>query len=99
MFSLFHSGGEFDYQRPGGYMDAKLNGNFVMAYRDVTNYNYGVVAGAAGYNLTDALNGAETYNRVFGNTNANLTGYGITQSAVNNISQGWHDYTSGSWKH
>lgn len=70
--------------------------NFNGKYRNVTNYNYGVVSAAAGYSMESTLDNAGMYNRYFGRTTPDDTQYGIRQDAVNNISQGWNDL--GEWE-
>lgn len=84
MILWFQHYGEMDYQR--------ITGIFMGQFRNVTNYNFGVVSAAAGYTLKDTLNNAGAYNRNFGRSRTSDTSYGIQKDAVNNITQGWHDY-------
>ena len=86
MIGFFRPGGSMDYQRVGG--------NFNLQYRDITNYNYGVVEAANGDTLGGALWIAGQFNQWFGHPLPSDTSWGIQQDAVNNIQQGWHDYQS-----
>jgi hypothetical protein len=94
MADWFRAGGPMDYQRPDGYGAARF-GDVKLQYRDVTNYLYGAVSSAAGYNKAQTLNNAGTYNRYFGGSSKNVTPYGIRLDAVRNISQGYRD--SSQW--
>jgi hypothetical protein len=94
-----------DYQRPNGYL-AATRGDIHMENRNVTNYNMGALAAAAGYPLEDALQGAGLYNKLrpgavldtlLGKPPTYETRYGLKQDAVDNITQGWHDVTGGKW--
>ena len=98
MASLLSAGQPMDYQRPNGYLAAKLYGNIHREYRNVTNYNMGVVAAAAGYSREEALHGAGMYNRLRGTPRSDDTQYGIQQDAVDDITRGYEDYESGLWK-
>lgn len=49
MLSQFAQGMPQDYQRPDGYLAARLHNDFIMDNRNVTAYNLGVVARRAGY--------------------------------------------------
>ncbi|MBV8538425.1 MAG: hypothetical protein JO128_22700 [Alphaproteobacteria bacterium] len=97
MAGLLAAGRPMDYQRPNGYLAAKLYGDIHREYRNVTNYNMGVVAAAAGYSRDEALRGAGLYNRVF-NPRIDDTSYGIQQDAVDDITRGYEDYQNGLWK-
>jgi hypothetical protein len=86
MLLWFSHNGLMDYQRwDGTEKDLKL-------YRNVTNYNYGVVSAAFGLNLEEALKFAGYYNLNFGNPSNAETKYGLSKMAVNNITQGFKDY-------
>jgi hypothetical protein len=92
MTAWFAPGFEMDYQRP-----IWTFGPRAMQYRNVTNYNFGAVAAAAGYTLEQALVSAGTYNRNLGNPQSTDTRYGIPADAVGNITQGWNDSANGKW--
>jgi len=97
MVYWFRQGGPQDYQRPEGYIAARL-GDMEMSYRAITNYNYGAVAAAMGYSLVDSLYYAGLHNQLIGNPNQpEATSYGIQQKSVNNITQGYNDYRAGRW--
>lgn len=105
MVDWLSAGAPMDYQRPNGYL-AATNGDIHMENRNVTNYNMGALAAAAGYSLEDALQGAGLYNRarpgalldtLLGHPPGYETPYGLKKDAVNNITQGWKDATDGKW--
>ncbi|GAC1430258.1 MAG: hypothetical protein NVSMB62_27690 [Acidobacteriaceae bacterium] len=97
MIILFRSGGPMDYQRPNGWFAAFVFKDTHFEYRSVTNYNFGVVSAAAGYDLNEALSSAGLYNRTFGKARSTDTSWGIQQDAVNDIMQGWGDYYGRKW--
>jgi hypothetical protein len=84
MVNWFRHWGSEDYQRSSGV--------FQIQYRDVTNYNFGAVAAAAGYTLDESLYAAGLYNKVLGKPSGTDTKYGIRPDAVNNITQGWNEF-------
>jgi hypothetical protein len=92
MTDWFFRGQELDFQRPDGFFGASIG-----HYRDVTNYNFGAVAEAAGYTLEQALTAAGIYNSNFGNPQPGDTSYGIKPDAVANITHGWNDVQDGKW--
>lgn len=98
MITWFRQGGTMDYQRPDGYFAALLFHRFRGDLTHVTNYNFRVVAAAAGYSLDEALSAAGLHNRWVGRPDSSDTSWGISQDAVNNITQGWNDSRSGSWR-
>lgn len=87
MFLWFRHGGSMDYQRPRGYFAARLFGDYNGNLRNVTNYNFGAVAAAAGYSREEALSAAGLYNRWFGRPKSTDTKWGIDTDAVDNIRQ------------
>lgn len=96
MAGWFIHGGPMDYQRPHGYF-AALRGGPINGFRNVTNYNFGAVAAAAGYTLGNALDAAGLYNRTLGIRHENDTAYGIQPESVKTITQGWQDMRDGKW--
>lgn len=85
MIDLFQRGAPMDYQRAGG--------TFHQEYVDFGNYDFGVVAAAAGYTKEEAIFAAGMYN---------LTGTGDksgpwfnNQRNLSFISMGYDDYKSG----
>jgi hypothetical protein len=89
---LFVHGSVMDYQRPFG----QPFGQFTKAYKNVSSYNFGAVGGATGYSLERLLNGAALYAKYSG-TSSNETPYGLSNEQMNNIAQGFSDFTNGLW--
>lgn len=89
---LFVHGSEMDYQRPLGHPF----GQFDKRFKNISNYNFGVVGAATGYDLEKLLNGAALYAKYNG-TSSNETPYGLTNEQMNNIVQGFSDYANGLW--
>jgi hypothetical protein len=97
MLLWFLQGGTQDYQRPDGFVGvAMCSNNFAKQYTDVSAYNYGAVAAAAGFSQTDTLTYAGLYNQWFGNTTA-TNAAGLTPQRWSSITQGWGDQSSGRW--
>jgi hypothetical protein len=81
-------GGEWDYQRtysPSG----KINREYI----NIGNYNYGVVAAAAGYTLDEAQAAAGLVN-LSGRGAKSLTYYGGNPRNAQWIAKGWKDYNN-----
>lgn len=89
---LFVHGSEMDYQRPLGHPF----GQFDKRYTNISNYNFGVVGAAAGYDLDRLLHGAALYAKYNG-TSSNETPYGLRKEQMKNIQQGFNDYANGRW--
>jgi len=90
MATLFAPGGDMDYQRT--FSD---NGNVVPELIDAGYYNFGVVAAAAGYSLTDALRGAGAANQLGSGDKSGP--YGTNGARISNTVSGWVDYDMGLW--
>lgn len=91
MLSQFFAGQPQDYQRPDGLLAAMRDGDIIGRNRDVSGYNFGVVARRMGYSLEDTRQAAGFYNKHFGNPKAGASKYGNDQSQVDVITQGWND--------
>jgi hypothetical protein len=93
-------GQPMDYQRPLGLLGvaAKTPGWFVYHFTNVTAYNLGVVAAAAGFDLDTTLRMSGRYNIRHGNARNADTAYGLTSDRVKSITQGYDDYLGGKWK-
>ena len=95
MYAWFSHGGPMDYQRPDG---ARRSGqSFRPEYTEVSSYNFGAVAAAAGYSRDDAMQAAGLYNRLRGNMSGEITAYGNKRENEENIKRGWQDATDGKW--
>ena len=85
MLALFQEYGPMDYQRSSGVFNAD--------YRDFGNYNYGVVAAAAGYTKDQALAAAGAYNATRSNDTSGV--YGNSPRNAEYIEKGYDDYVAG----
>jgi len=85
MLALFQEYGPMDYQRSSGVFNAD--------YRDFGNYNYGVVAAAAGYTKDQALAAAGAYNATRSNDTSGA--YGNSPRNAEYIEKGYDDYVAG----
>jgi hypothetical protein len=90
---LFVHGSVMDYQRPLGHPF----GPFDKKKTNISAYNFGVVGGAAGYDLDRLLKGAGSYNLWRGNPDNAETSYGLSQERALSIKQGYDDYKAGRW--
>ncbi len=88
MIALFWPRQSMDYQRI--YSD----NNFDSAYTDFGNYNYGVVAAAAGYTPEQALLGSGLYNLIRGRSDISGSMYNSIPG-LKLITAGYNDYISG----
>ncbi|HEU5047970.1 MAG TPA: hypothetical protein VFT64_09045 [Rickettsiales bacterium] len=98
MFEAFKPNGTMDYQRISSSLkDSKGDVLIDKDYINFGNFNYGVVAAAAGYPLDDALSYAAKLNRYHALTNRNINTSGKYGGNVRNeyyIRMGYLAYTS-----
>ena len=92
MAKLFGRGGEMDYQRTYGSHD-KINNDYV----DVGNYNYGIVAAAAGYSWTYAAAAATVVNWTGGGDKSGRLGSNPRNLEI--ARRGYDDYKAGKIIH
>jgi hypothetical protein len=89
MAKKFRRGGDWDYQRTFG-SGGKVN----PIYINIGNYNYGVVAAAAGYTLDEAQAATGIVN-LTGRGTKSAEYYGGNPRNAGWIAKGWRAYSNG----
>lgn len=89
------TGGTFDYQRQGNLLTGFTQ---FPQFRDVSNFNVGVVTQQAGLSLTDTLNTAGTFASLFSSNYVPSNPYGLASRTSAFIQIGYSCSALGAFK-
>ncbi|HTY50464.1 MAG TPA: hypothetical protein VMB48_12320 [Steroidobacteraceae bacterium] len=87
-------GGRFDYQRSGNFLTGFTQ---FSQFRDVSNFNVGVVAQQAGLSLDDALLTAGSFAQLFSSNYQPSAPYGLDPRTAQFITTGYSCGASGAF--